>query len=129
MIALTPAVAPGAGKGDVEEIPSGRVDLTPVSGAEGLFQVDKIHPKGEEPFPTRFEGELRTCGIYLMDAHLFEYIERAAETHEGGELTDAPVFDLILAERGLLGRKLRAKLFDIGSPAGYDACLDAVQGQ
>jgi UTP-glucose-1-phosphate uridylyltransferase len=58
--------------------------------------------------------------------HLFDYLERAAKVAQTGEFTDAAVIDLIIAERGLIGMKLRGALFDIGSPADYNTCLRAV---
>lgn len=119
-------LASAFGQGTLGTIPSGRVDLSVAEAAEGLFRVVRIHPKEEGPFPPRFEEELQTCGIYVFGPHLFDYVERAAKVVETGELTDAAVIDLIIAERGLMGMKLRGTLFDIGSPAGYDACLRAV---
>jgi len=105
---------------------SGRVDLAPVEGETGLFRVIKLHPKHEGPFQSRCPEELRGFGIHMFGPHLFDYIERAVKMVVEGEIIDEPVLDLIMKERGLLGKKVGAKVFDIGNPAGYRACLKAV---
>lgn len=121
-------LAPAFGRGAPQTIPSGRVDLDPAEPAQGLFRVVRTHPKAEGPFPPRFDEELRTCGIFVFGPHLFDYIERAAQGAGAGEFTDAAVLDAIIAERGLMGLRLRATLFDIGSPIGYEACRRFVSG-
>ncbi len=120
------ALAPAVGESASGIFHSGRVDLTPVEGEFGLYRIVRIHPKREGPFQPRFPGELRLFGIYVIGPHLFDYVERAAKTVVEGEFTQEPVFDLIMTERGLLGRRVGAEVFDIGTPAGYRACLKAV---
>jgi len=100
---------------------AGRVDIVPLE--ENVFRIDRILPKGEGYFISRFEGELRTCGIAITGPHLFDYIERARSTVTSGEFTDVPVRELMLAERTLLGCRLPGTVFDIGNPEGYRLCL------
>jgi UTP--glucose-1-phosphate uridylyltransferase len=99
---------------------SGRVDLAPFK--DNIFRIDRIHPKGNGWFATRFREELRTCGIWIAGPHVFEYIERARNAVTTGEFTDWPVRNLMLEEKGLLGYRLPGRVFDIGNPGGYELC-------
>jgi NDP-sugar pyrophosphorylase family protein len=65
---------------------------------------------------------LRTCGIKIVLPDVFDYIDRARRTGATAELTDEPVFDLMLREQELLGFRLPGTVFDIGNPAGYELC-------
>jgi UTP--glucose-1-phosphate uridylyltransferase len=100
---------------------SGRVDLTHVK--DNVYRIEKILPKSEGHFVTRFKGELRTCGISISGSHLFEYIKRARDAIKEKEFTDVPVRTLMLKEKGLLGCRLPGTVFDIGNPRGYELCL------
>ena len=105
---------------------SGKVDLSPLKGQQGVFRVLKRYPKKAGDFVLRFQGELRTCGIYVVGPHLFEYIDRAARSFRGEALTDGQVFDLIVSDRDLLGSKLPGEVFDLGTPRGYKSCVRAL---
>jgi UTP--glucose-1-phosphate uridylyltransferase len=105
---------------------SGRVTLSPLE--EDVFRIKKFHAKGPGWFTPRFPCELRTCGIKIASPDIFDYIDRARRSGTTGELTDGPVFDLMLAEQELLGRRLPGTVFDIGNPAGYERCLGVMEG-
>jgi len=100
---------------------AGRVNVSPLEG--NVFRIELILPKGKGYFIPRFKGELRTCGISIAGPHLFDYIERARHLVAGGEFTDVPVRDLMLAERTILGCRVPGIVFDIGNPEGYKLCL------
>lgn len=100
---------------------AGRVNVSPLEG--NVFRIERILPKGKGYFIPRFKGELRTCGISIVGPHLFDYIERARHLVAGGEFTDVPVRDLMLAERTILGCRVPGIVFDIGNPEGYELCL------
>lgn len=111
--AVGEANAPGVGN-------AGRVDVARRS--DGLYRLMRFLPKGPGRFKPRFKKELRSCGIMVCGAHLFEAIRRTRGTVTEGEFTDEPVRRLLLKERGLLGLKLPGQVFDIGNPEGYARC-------
>lgn len=103
---------------------AGRADLIPLRN--NVFRIKKLHSKSTGHFIPRFKGELRTCGIRISGKEIFDFIERARETLKTGELTDAPINDLILKEKGVLGCRLSGTVFDIGNPTGYKFCLSSI---
>ncbi len=105
--------APGVGN-------AGRVDIARQD--DGLYRILRFLPKGPGRFKPRFKQELRTCGIMVCGAHLFEAIRRTRGTVTEGEFTDEPVRRFLLREGGLLGLKLPGQVFDIGNPEGYVRC-------
>jgi UTP--glucose-1-phosphate uridylyltransferase len=108
--------------GDAEGLSnSGRVDLVPAG--EPVYRITRFYPKGPGSFVPRFSGELRTCGIALYGAHLFDYIRRARESSEDREITDGSVRSLMIRDMEILGCRLPGRLFDIGNPQGYRDCL------
>lgn len=105
---------------------AGRVDIAQM--ANDLFEIVTFYPKGTGHFVPRFEGELRTCGISVNGPDIFRFIDKARLLMKNNtEFTDGPVRNLILREKGLLGCRLRGMFFDIGSPVGYELCLNYVQ--
>ena len=112
--------------GDAESLGnSGRVDLVPIG--EHAFRITRFYPKGTGAFVPRFPGELRTCGIAVYGAHLFDYIQRAKESSEDREITDGPVRSLMIRDMEVLGCRLPGRLFDIGNPRGYEDCVRYIQ--
>jgi UTP--glucose-1-phosphate uridylyltransferase len=105
---------------------SGRVTLSPLG--KDVYRIRKFHAKGQGWFTPRFPCELRTCGIKIVSPDIFDYIDRARRSVATGELTDGPVFDLMLRERELIGFRLPGSVFDIGNPAGYELCRKAMEG-
>ncbi len=103
---------------------SGRVDLCRKTG--DLYRIQRFYPKGDGHFKLRFREELRTCGIMVCGPHLFDGIRRAGKSLSRGELTDRPVQNLLLQERGWLGLRLPGTIYDIGNPAGYHFCIKEV---
>jgi UTP--glucose-1-phosphate uridylyltransferase len=103
---------------------SGRVDIEPIK--EGIFRIKKFHPKGEDHFDLRFQGELRTCGIAVFGPHIFEYIDKVRSGITEKEFTDTPIRNAILAEKEMLGCRLPGTVFDIGNPTGYSLCLKSL---
>jgi UTP-glucose-1-phosphate uridylyltransferase len=63
------------------------------------------------------ESFLRACGRYVFQADVFDWIDRV-RPRVRGELSEVPVVQEILRQRGGLGVRLRPPLFDIGHPAG-----------
>ena len=55
----------------------------------------------------------------------FRFIDRARSTVNTGEFTDYAVRSLILKEKSLYGIKLTGKMYDTGSPIGYQTCVEA----
>ncbi len=104
---------------------SGRVDLVPAG--ECMYRITRFYPKGPGSFVPRFPGELRTCGIAVYGAHLFDYIRRARELSEDREITDGSVRSLMIRDMEVLGCRLEGRLFDIGNPQGYGDCLRYIQ--
>jgi UTP--glucose-1-phosphate uridylyltransferase len=100
---------------------AGRVDVCPV--ITDLYRIQRFYPKGSGHFTPRFREELRTCGIMVCGPHIFDAIRRAGESLSQGELTDRPVQNLLLRERGWLGLRLPGTVYDIGNPAGYHHCV------
>jgi len=112
--------------GDAEGLGnSGRVDLKPAG--EPVYQITRFYPKGPGSFVPRFSGELRTCGIAVYGAHLFDYIRRARESSKDREITDDTVRLLMIRDMEILGCHLQGRLFDIGNPQGYRDCLWYIQ--
>jgi UTP--glucose-1-phosphate uridylyltransferase len=112
--------------GDAEGLGnSGWVDLEPAE--EPVYRITRFYPKGPGSFAPRFPEELRTCGIAVYGAHLFDYIRRARESSEDREITDGPVRLLMIQDMEILGCRLPGRLFDIGNPQGYRDCLRYIQ--
>ena len=109
-----------------------RVDLTP--RPDGLFAVERFHPKQPGVFTPRFAGELRTCGLYAALPHYLDFIEKAAAkywSHDPRvELTDGKVRRLMLAEGVcFVGAPVSGTVLDAGTPAGYARCRDLFEGR
>lgn len=111
---------------------AGRVDLAP--RPDGLFAVERFHPKQPGAFTPRFPGELRTCGLYAALPHYLDYIAEAARSlwsrDPRAELTDGKVRRLMLAAGvPFVGVPLEGTVLDAGSPAGYARCKDLFEGR
>jgi UTP--glucose-1-phosphate uridylyltransferase len=103
---------------------AGRVDLCRVTS--DLYRIQRFYPKGEGHFKLRFQEELRTCGIMVCGPHIFDAIRRAGKSPSQDELTDRPVLNLLLQERGWLGLRLPGTVYDIGNPEDYHRCVKHV---
>lgn len=114
---------------------SGRVDLVPPDpgrcgdpGSHGPWRVARFLDKGQGDFVPRFAGELRTCGIHLAGPDYPDVIRRALADQPEGEVPDNAPRRMMLASRiPILGARLPGRVFDTGNPAGYAACLRALE--
>lgn len=101
---------------------SGRVNIVEDEGSE-LYRITEFLPKGEGYFEPRFEGELRTCGIYTALPHYFDYIAKGLETIGRAELTDGVVRRAMLEDGiSLYGLPVPEEIHDAGNPEGFWRC-------
>lgn len=101
---------------------SGRVDLAEDEDSE-LYRIKDFLPKGGGCFEPRFEGELRTCGIYVALPHYFDYIAQELKGIGRAELTDGMVRRVML-ENGIsfYGLPVPEEIHDAGNPEGFWRC-------
>lgn len=85
----------------------------------GALELRVIHGKrpGELVVPPG-ERLLRTCGRMACQPHLYDFIDRL-RPRITGEYSEVPVFQEILANRGVLGSPIEAPLFDVGNERGF----------
>ena len=95
----------------------GRIDFEQLR--DGVVRITRLHDKA--PGLLRIApgaSVYRTCGRYVCQPHVFEYIERL-RPEVRGEFDEVPVYQRIVATGGLLGCLLAPPVFDIGNPRGY----------
>jgi len=95
-----------------------------VQGQEGRAGVVAIHSlsgKMSTPLIVREEEHvLKAVPRWILGPHFFDYLERTKAANSG-EWDDTPAFQLLCAERKVLGRILEGRGFDAGNPLGYQA--------
>ena len=88
------------------------------------YVIDRIPAKGERgtTFDTAGHSSAFTgVGRYVFNFDVFDAIdavERSLTT--GAELDDVPVMQHLLWARGLTGRRIKGKFFDVGLISGYE---------
>lgn len=92
--------------------------------APDLYLIRELLPKAAGYFRRDYPAELRACGIGIFASTIFAVIARARPSMRTGEFTDQPIRSLIIRERGLLGVRIPATVFDVGSPPGYHHCQE-----
>ena len=62
------------------------------------------------------EQVLKTVPCAILESHFFAYLER---TKGEGEWDDTPAWQMLCAERKMIGKTLEGRGFDVGNPLGY----------
>ncbi len=89
------------------------------------LELIELSPKGKGTIEIPAGSTIRrTCGRYVCRPHLLDWLERVRpevmeQGTEGGELSEVPAYQRIVAEVGACGLVLPRPVFDIGIPAGY----------
>ncbi|MCO6453360.1 MAG: NTP transferase domain-containing protein [Caldilineales bacterium] len=104
---------------------TGRVDASPVG--ERLYRIERVLRPGREAFQRRTARELRTWSFAIYGPHLFSYLEQSRAISEDEELGDGDAANLLIRERTLLGYHLPGEVYDVGLPAGYESCRQALR--
>ena len=99
---------------------SGGVGLRKLN--ESLYRIENFRPKGTVSEGGEDYG-LRTCGITVVGPGLFRYLKDVDSTAPDGEQGDEAAYSKLIREEGLLGVRLPGRIFDVGEPDGYHACL------
>src|SRR4030042_5038867 len=114
------------------------VGLLPVRGreAQGFGNVGIVQGQGEEQGIVAIQGLsgknpgslilgederiLKAVPYWILGPHFFDYLERT-KAADSGEWDDTPAFQLLCAERKVVGKILEGRGFDVGNPLGYAA--------
>ena len=94
----------------------GIIEGTELEG--GIVRVRRTSGKRESPLMVR-DGEttMKGVGRWILGPHFFSYLERAKP--QDTEWDDTPALQMICEERGVIGKVLEGKGFDVGNPVGY----------
>ncbi len=95
----------------------GRIEYRELAG--GALELKVLHGKqpGSLVVPPG-ERILRTCGRMVCQPHFYEFIDRLRPQIRG-EYSEVPVFQQVLAEKGVLGSVIASPLFDVGNERGF----------
>lgn len=94
----------------------GGVELRATAGDE--FRVLALQDKKQGTYGSDELGSLRGCARYVLGPEFYEALS-AGGPPAIGEWDDVPAFQYLIEHYGLSGRRITARHYDVGLPAGY----------
>ncbi len=95
----------------------GRIEYREIRA--GVYDIEKLEGKVAGPLIVpQGESILRTCGRYICQPHVFDYID-LLRSEVQGEYSEVPVYQRIIRDHGAIGSFIPGPLFDVGNPRGY----------